>query len=424
MQPPFTGSEGITLDMPVGTAILQYCAEFGGDETKNDGTMMKRKNAPAPAACPTVPTGFGGFDSNDVITLADDVMQGRNNNTAGSILAQDFLIAELSSIAVGLNSAETGDDAFKQPFPLGTNILAVIPGGELPDEYVMVGAHYDHVGSCTSKEVGDTVCNGATDNAAGVAAVLAIGRAIDSLPLPPRRSVILALWDREEDGLLGSDFYVDNPLVPLASTIAYINFDIQGANLLPAVKNFSFAISAETGGASLSAMVDAAVAGVGLDTRQFSFVFGQGRSDYYNFVVNADIPSVFFSDATGPCYHTNQDEVAVVDFGKLEKQSEIGFNLTKALIDTTTPPTFAPPLAPIATFNDAVVLNDVINAGISDLALFGPAEQTALLTAQSNINAIVAAGPGAFDNADMSALLVNAIEVLDALATLPCDGFL
>jgi hypothetical protein len=287
----------------------------------------------------------------------------------------------------------------------------------------MVGAHYDHLGSCMSKEAGDVVCNGATDNAAGVAAVLAIGRAIDNLPAPPRRSVILALWDSEEDGLLGSEFYVDNPLVPLASTVAYVNFDIQGANLLPAVKNFSFAIAAETGGPAFRAMVDAAVGGVGLDTRQFSFIFGQGRSDYFNFV-NAGVPSVFFSDATGPCYHTNQDEVAVVDFGKLEQQSEIGFNVTKALIDTVTPPTFTPPLMPIATFDDAVVLNDVINTGVTDLALFGPAEQTALLTAQANVNAIVAAGAGAFDNTDMAALILNSIDVLEALATLPCDGFL
>jgi hypothetical protein len=209
-----------------------------------------------------------------VITLADDSFGGRNNNTAGSTMAQNFLIDELELIADGLNSAQSGDDAFKQPFTLGTNILAVIPGGELANEYVMVGAHYDHVGSsCPSSVVGDPVCNGATDNAAGVAAVLAVGRAIASLPDPPRRSVILVLWDREEDGLLGSQFYVQNPLVPLASTIAYVNFDIQGANLLPSLKNFSAAVSPETGGAVLRGLVDDAVSGEGLGTRKLSFIF-------------------------------------------------------------------------------------------------------------------------------------------------------
>ena len=98
---------------------------------------------------------------------------------------------------------------------------------------------------------GDTICNGATDNAAGVAATLAIGRAIATQSTPPRRSVILAFWDREEDGLLGSQFYTQNPLVPLAATVGYVNFDIQGANLLPSLRNTTFAVAAETGGARL-----------------------------------------------------------------------------------------------------------------------------------------------------------------------------
>ena len=66
-------------------------------------------------------------------------------------------------------------------------MLGVIPGTDLPEEYVIVGAHYDHVGSsCTSKQAGDTICNGATDNAAGVAAALAIARDIARNPRAAR----------------------------------------------------------------------------------------------------------------------------------------------------------------------------------------------------------------------------------------------
>ena len=64
--------------------------------------------------------------------------------------------------------------------------------------------------------------------------------------------MILAAWDREEDDLGGSKYYVDHPLVPLAKTVAYVNFDIQGANLLPSLQNNSFAVGAETGGATLT----------------------------------------------------------------------------------------------------------------------------------------------------------------------------
>lgn len=420
---PFSGSEGVTLGIPAGSvASTRYCAEVGGDEIKNDFKRMKRKNAPAPASCPEV--SLVGFDPNDLITLADDSFGGRNNDTTFSTMAQDFLIGELDQIADGLNSAQTGDDAFKQPFTLGTNILAVIPGGELADEYVMVGAHYDHLGSsCPSSVVGDTVCNGATDNAAGVTAVLAIGRAIASLPNPPRRSVILALWDREEDGLLGSQFYVQNPLVPLASTIAYVNFDIQGANLLPSLKNFSAAVSPETGGTVLRGLVDDAISGEGLGTRKLSFIFGQGRSDYFN-LVNGGVPSVFFSDSTGGCYHTKQDEVSVVDFGKLEKQTKIGLKATLSLIETDTPPPFVMPGAPLATFEDATVINDVVNNAIVDLGLFSPTDQATILQFQSDLNAIVADGPGNFDNADVTTLLFGTIDIVDILTNIDCDGFL
>jgi Zn-dependent M28 family amino/carboxypeptidase len=125
---------------------------------------------------------------------------------------------------------------------------------------------------------GDTICNGATDNAAGVAAVLAIACGIAALPNPPRRSVVLAFWDSEEDELIGSAHYVANPLVPLASTIAYVNFDIQGANLLPSLRNFTFAVGPETGGTPLRALVDPIAAGSALDVRALGFIFGQGAA--------------------------------------------------------------------------------------------------------------------------------------------------
>ena len=102
---------------------------------------------------------------------------------------------------------------------------------------------------------GDHICNGATDNAAGVAEVLSIGREIAQRPKPPRRSVVLALWDREEDGLLGSRYYVQHPVRPLAQTVVYVNYDIQGANVLPSLDTDTFAIGSETGGPQLQSIV-------------------------------------------------------------------------------------------------------------------------------------------------------------------------
>jgi hypothetical protein len=428
---PFVATLGANLAIPVGTtAAVRYCAELGGTEAKNDAKILKRKDAPAPAACaaPPTPPPADLMDPSDVAFLADDSLMGRNNNTAGSVAAQDYLIDELQAIgAAGLNNSQTGDAAYKQAYVqdghIGTNILAVIPGSELPNEYVIVGAHYDHVGSCRDLEVGDTVCNGATDNAAGVAAALGIARGIAALPTPPRRSVIIALWDTEEDGLRGSLFYTNNPLVPLASTVGYINYDIQGANLLPSLRDFTFAVGAESG-TTLGAIAAQAATDVGFaGERQLSWLFGQGRSDYVNFT-NKSVPTVFYSDSTGPCYHTDQDEVSVVDFAKLELQTRRGYDVAIELANTNTPPVFVTPGAPLAVYQDAVVLDEVLTAGLADLGLFAPADQTSLSNARTTIHNIVLGGEANFDTPEINSLIGTTLTVVDLLTRTACDGFL
>ena len=265
----------------------------------------------------------------DVRVLASDAMGGRDNQTEGSARARRYLIDRLDDFAVGLNPSAPGTDAFTQAFAGGTNVVALIPGDELPDEYVIIGAHYDHLGTgCDSADPADTICNGATDNATGVAAVLSIGEQLARERHGPSRSVILALWDREEDGLLGARAWIADPLVPLSQTVAYVNYDIQGANILPSLRTTTFAIGAETGGERLTAAVGRATRPGPLDTHQLSWIFGQGRSDYLPFI-QAGVPTVFFSDSTGPCYHTAQDEADIVDYRKLHQQVRDGVRLAR-----------------------------------------------------------------------------------------------
>src|SRR5579862_1982440 len=299
--------------------------------------------------------------------LASNRMHGRDNNTPESLLAQRLLVGFLKRLGPGLDASQSGDDAYKQPFvekdQTGTNLLAVIPGRELPDQYVVVGAHYDHLGtrsmadgSCFANgSPGGNVCNGATDNAAGVAATLAIGESLRNLPTPPRRSVVLALWDSEEDGLLGSLHYVTHPVVPLAQTVAYVNFDILGQDLLPSLRDNSFDVAAETGGTMLQGVVDAAAAGQGFDLRKVSYIFGESRSDYKNFVDHR-IPTVFFSDSTGPCYHTTGDDLSIVNFSKLRAQARTAFRAVVALAESDAVPTFVPRNTQGAVYPDAVSL--------------------------------------------------------------------
>jgi Zn-dependent M28 family amino/carboxypeptidase len=286
----------------------------------------------------------------------------------------------------------------------------------------MVGAHYDHLGhSCPTSDPSDTICNGATDNAAGDAAVLAIGRAIANDRTPPRRSVILALWDEEEDGLLGSIYYTRHPLIPLARTDAYVNFDIQGANLRPSLRNDTFAVGADSGGLPLQAMVEKAYRASTLDGTLFSAIFGEGRSDYASFL-GVQVPTVFFSDSTGPCYHTAQDDIGVVDFNKLDRQIDVALAVTRKLASSSLTPTFVAG-TPAATYQDAVALSKLGMQLQADNSLFVAADRAALRKLRSDVRAIVAAGPGAFDEDAIVTLLTDAASAVSILTHGACDGF-
>jgi Zn-dependent M28 family amino/carboxypeptidase len=287
-----------------------------------------------------------------------------------------------------------------------------------------VGAHYDHLGSsCTFKSANDQVCNGATDNAAGVSAALEIARAIAAQPTKPRRSVIIALWDAEEDGLVGSRYYTDHPLVPLADTVGYVNFDIQGANLSPSLRNTSFAVASESGGDRFEQIVHNAINASALDTETLSAIFGQNRSDYVNFL-SKQVPSVFFTDATGPCYHTNADEIGIVDFSKLDQQIAIALRVTRELANTDTPPTFATG-TPLVTYGDAVVLQRVLERLWKDKDRFSASDQQTLDDIRTDLTRIVLDGRAAFGSDDVSTVLGHAATVvINILPKGACDGFL
>jgi Zn-dependent M28 family amino/carboxypeptidase len=106
------------------------------------------------------------------------------------------------------------------------NVLARLEGSDpqLRDEYVVYTAHWDHLGKGAAVD-GDDIYNGALDNASGVAAVLEIARAFTAVEPRPKRSVLFLMVGAEEQGLLGAQHYAENPVYPLAKTLANINID-------------------------------------------------------------------------------------------------------------------------------------------------------------------------------------------------------
>jgi Zn-dependent M28 family amino/carboxypeptidase len=104
------------------------------------------------------------------------------------------------------------------------NVIGILPGAKRPNEYVIYTAHWDHLGRCDADPAGDDICNGAVDNASGTAGLIALAEAHAKQGNPDRSIVFLAVT-AEESGLLGSRYYGENPIYPLARTVGGINMD-------------------------------------------------------------------------------------------------------------------------------------------------------------------------------------------------------
>lgn len=141
------------------------------------------------------------------------------------------LAAMLRQLPVGETAAKASlriPEASELPVQL-KNVIGVLPGSDpqLKDSYILVTAHYDHVGTVPTASA-DHVYNGANDDASGVASLIEIAAALHSAPRRPRRTIVFAALFGEEKGLLGAYYYARNPLFPLARTIANINLEHMG----------------------------------------------------------------------------------------------------------------------------------------------------------------------------------------------------
>ena len=184
--------------------------------------------------------------------LASDALKGRESGTEHGHIAGEYLIAVLKQMGAtpllgnsfaqpfeayspewkraGFTvSPETVEKLKEKPHRVANmrNILAKIEGKN-PNEIIVVGAHYDHLGY-DPMLVGDKIFNGADDNASGVQAVLQILRAFLATGVQPEKTVIFALWDGEERGLLGSTYFVNN-FADIKKVKGYMNFDMIGRN--------------------------------------------------------------------------------------------------------------------------------------------------------------------------------------------------
>ncbi len=147
-------------------------------------------------------------------------------------LKQQAMSAGFDAVPMGVNASLAISNTVERSS--SRNFLAVLPGTDRAEEYIIYMAHWDHFGRDPSLE-GDQIFNGALDNATGTASLISLAKAFTALETPPRRSILFMAVTAEEQGLLGSAYYGENPVYPLEKTVAAINID--GLNVYGPMKD-------------------------------------------------------------------------------------------------------------------------------------------------------------------------------------------
>ncbi|MEW5900200.1 MAG: M20/M25/M40 family metallo-hydrolase [Acidobacteriota bacterium] len=232
------------------------------------------------------------------------------------------------------------------------NVVGYIEGSDatLKNEVVVVGAHLDHLG-----KRGDYIFNGADDNGSGSVGVINLARAFVANPEKPKRTVIFCLWTGEEEGLLGSRYYVQNPSFPIEKTVAYFNMDMisrpydeQGLNRMARMMNIpignevfkklkpaNFLPVAFSAGAGLDEILRNTDQYIGLDLylrESKDGERGMGGSDHSSFGA-VKVPWVFVITSMHDDYHQTSDSADKASGESIEKVSRLAYLTAFALAD-------------------------------------------------------------------------------------------
>ncbi len=221
------------------------------------------------------------------------------------------------------------------------NVVAILPGSDpaLRNEYVVLSAHMDHVGVGEPVN-GDSIYNGADDDASGTSGLLEVAQAMSQLGVRPRRSVVFLHVSGEEKGLLGSEWFSDHPTVPLGQIVANVNVDMIGRNAPDSVvvigKDYSSL-------GDVANRLGAAHPELGLTLsddlwpdQRFFF-----RSDHFNFA-RKEVPAIFFFSGVHEDYHRPSDTVDKIDTDKAARISRMVFYLVYDVANDSQRPRWVP----------------------------------------------------------------------------------
>jgi hypothetical protein len=269
--------------------------------------------------------------------LADDTLEGRAAGSRGGIAAAKYIEKKLKE--AGLEPA--GDrGSFIQRFSPGyQNVIGMLRGTDpkLRDEYIVVGAHYDHVGygnRSNSNGPFGYIHNGADDNASGVAALLEIVDALHRSGWQPRRSIIFAFWDGEEINLLGSRHWVRQPTVPRAGVKLAINADMVGR-----LTNGRLEVAGTRTAEGLRHLFSSPRLP---DDLRLDFTWEyKENSDHWPFYVD-DVPSLLIHTGLHGDYHRPSDDFEKLNIAGIQKTAAYMLDVICRAADAESLPEFRP----------------------------------------------------------------------------------
>lgn len=275
----------------------------------------------------------------DIAYLASDALEGRltgspGNDSAAAFIARRYAYLRLKPsfpgylqkfVARSAAAAHTGDTTGMK----SQNVVAMLTGSDpvLRNRYIVVGAHFDHLGRsiqfATDPKAGNAIRNGADDNASGTAAVLQLARMLSIVK--PKHSVIFVNFTGEEEGLLGSQYFVDNSPVPLDSIVTMFNFDMVGR-----LRDNKLLVYGTGTATELPALVDSANLKIVPALSIQGGGDGFGSSDHASFYAK-NIPVLHFFTDNHDDYHAATDDVEKINAAGEARVVDLAFDMIKAV---------------------------------------------------------------------------------------------
>lgn len=307
----------------------------------------------------------------DIFYLASDALAGRLTGTPGNDSAAAYIARRYAALGLRPMSAGYLQRFVARPPTRGgpspslptQNVFAVLPGRDpaLRGEYIVIGAHFDHLGTSTEGALDpddkQAVRRGADDNASGTAAVLEMARLL--VASPTRRSIIFANFSGEEEGLLGSAYFVEHLPVAIDSVAAMLNFDMVGR-----MKNDKLIVYGITTAKEFPSLLDSATASAGLHIT--SGGDGFGASDQSSFFAK-DIPVLHFFTDLHDDYHRASDIPERINAAGEARVVTVAERVARQIGDRSPRLTFvrAVAAAPVAATREG---SDVYLGSIPDMA--------------------------------------------------------